>query len=125
MTTEEVGRKLVGLCQQGKNVEAVNSLFAEGAVSEEAAESPDFPRVTKGREAIRAKNEKWGAVNEIHGQEVAGPYPNGDDFAVVFKLDFTPKDGAFKGQRISMQEVGLYSVEDGKVVRERFFYAMG
>ena len=125
MNTEEVGRKLVELCQKGKNVEAVNSLFAADAVSEEAAESPDFPRVTKGREAILAKNDKWGEVNEIHGQEAVGPYPNGDDFAVIFKLDFTPKEGPFKAQRISMQEVGLYTVKDGKVVRERFFYAMG
>lgn len=28
------------------------------------------------------------------------------------------------GQRMSMDEVGVYAVRDGKVVREEFFYAM-
>jgi ketosteroid isomerase-like protein len=125
MNATEVGRKLVDLCKQGKNVEAVDTLFAPDVVSEEAMESPEFPRVTKGLEAVREKNEKWGEANEVHRQDVAGPYPNGEDFAVVFGLDFTPRVGPYKGQRTSLQEVALYTVKDGKVVREKFFYSMG
>jgi hypothetical protein len=125
MTTEDVGRKLVDLCRQGKNVEAIDTLFAAEVASEEAMESPEFPRVTKGRDAVRKKNEKWFAANDVHRQEARGPLPNGDEFAVIFVLDFTPKAGPYAGQRQTMEEVGLYTVKDGKVTRERFYYSMG
>jgi hypothetical protein len=29
------------------------------------------------------------------------------------------------GQRMIMDEVGLYTIEHGKIVREEFFYSMG
>ena len=34
-------------------------------------------------------------------------------------MDVTPK---MTGQRVSMVEVGVYTVEDGKIVREEFYY---
>ena len=41
----------------------------------------------------------------------------GDQFAVRFKLDVTPK-----GQkRIHLDEVGLYTVRNGRIVEESFF----
>ena len=42
---------------------------------------------------------------------------NGDQFAVRFALDVTPSGGA----RMTMEEVALYTVRDGKIVEERFF----
>jgi ketosteroid isomerase-like protein len=125
MNASEVGRTLVDLCTRGRNIEAIDTLFAKDVVSEEAVDSPEFPRVTKGIEGVRAKNQRWGETNEVHGQEVGGPYPNGDEFAVVFALDFTPKAGPLAGRRVKMQEVALYTVKDGKVVHEKFFYSMG
>ncbi|MBC7975998.1 MAG: nuclear transport factor 2 family protein, partial [Myxococcales bacterium] len=50
------------------------------------------------------------------------PYPNGDRFAVRFNYDVTHKPSS---KRIQMDEVALYTVKDGKIVREEFFYAMG
>jgi ketosteroid isomerase-like protein len=43
---------------------------------------------------------------------------NGDQFALRFSMDVTPKGGA----RLQMDEIGLYTVRDGKIVEERFFY---
>jgi ketosteroid isomerase-like protein len=34
-------------------------------------------------------------------------------------MDLTPKA---TGERITMDEVGLYTIRDGKIVEERFFY---
>jgi ketosteroid isomerase-like protein len=34
-------------------------------------------------------------------------------------MDITPKA---TGERIMMDEVGVYTVEDGKIVEERFYY---
>ena len=49
---------------------------------------------------------------------IEGPYVNGDQFIVRFKMDLTPKGG----QRITMDEVGLYTLKDGLIAEEQFFY---
>jgi ketosteroid isomerase-like protein len=41
---------------------------------------------------------------------------------VRFKYDVTPKH---TGKRMTMDETGLYTVRDGKIVKEEFFYTMG
>ena len=40
MNTMEIGKKLVALCSQGKNMEALVTLFADDAVSVDAAAMP-------------------------------------------------------------------------------------
>lgn len=124
MDVNEVGRRLVELCRQGKNLDAL-SLYAPDAVSVEAMGDETMPAVMKGLEAIRGKGEWWFANHEIHRASAKGPFPNGDRFAVIFDYDVTPKAGPMAGKRMAMEEVALYTVEDGKVVREEFFYSMG
>lgn len=125
MTAEEIGRKLVSLCQEGRNLEALDTLYSKDAESVEATSMPDMPARMKGLEAIRGKNEWWSANNEVHDGSAKGPFPNGDRFAVIFNFDVTPKAGPMAGQRTKMEEVGVYTVENGKIVREEFFYSMG
>jgi ketosteroid isomerase-like protein len=36
----------------------------------------------------------------------------------------TPKAGPQKGKRMQMDEIGVYTVKNGKIVREEFFYSM-
>jgi len=62
--------------------------------------------------------------HEVHGGTASGPFPHDDRFIVVFDFDITPKVGPAAGQRITMQEAGLYTVKDGKVTREEFFHDM-
>lgn len=121
MKTMEVAKAYVELCQQLKHEEAL-SLFSEDAVSVEAGAPPGQSPEARGLAAIRAKGEKWGADHEIHDGKVSGPWPNGDRFIVRFSYDLTNKPS---GQRIKMEEAGLFTVRDGKIVREEFFYAMG
>ena len=40
MTTMEIAKKLVDLCRQGKNAEALDTLFADDVVSVEAGVPP-------------------------------------------------------------------------------------
>jgi len=120
----EVGKKLVDLCRQEKNVEAVKTLFSPEAVSLEAQAGPEMPAEMKGRDAIVGKNEWWVKNNEVHQVNIKGPFPHGDRFAVFFEYDFTAKAGPMTGKRTHFEEVGLYTVKNGKVVREEFFYKM-
>ncbi len=123
MNTMEIARKMVELCGQGRNEEALNTLFAQDMVSVEACEMPGAPaRECRGLAAVKAKGEWWMANHEIHSANISGPWPHDDRFIVGFQYDVTHKPS---GQRIKMDEAALYTVNNGKIVREEFFYDMG
>jgi ketosteroid isomerase-like protein len=123
--TMEVAKKLVELCKQGKFHEATESLYAENVVSIEAGAPPGQSARVEGIAAVLAKGEWWEKNHEVHKAEVAGPWPHGDRFIVRFTLDITAKAGPMAGKRFPMDEAALYTVKDGKVVHEEFFYSMG
>jgi ketosteroid isomerase-like protein len=122
MKTMEIANELAALCRQGKNLDALNKLFAEDIVSVEAGAPPGMQRENKGLSAVKAKGEWWLANHEIHSSNITGPWPHDDRFVVGFQYDVTNKPS---GQRMKMDEVGLYTVKNGKIVREEFFYSMG
>jgi len=123
MTTLDVAQQYVSLCKQGKNAECLDKLYDKDAVSVEAVSPPSGEdRIASGLAAIREKGKSWGENNTVHKAEVAGPYPNEDRFAVRFVYDITNKPS---GQRITMDEVGLFTVKNGKITREEFFYTGG
>ena len=120
MNAKAVGERLVALCQEGKNVEAINELYAGDVVSVEAVAPPEGERTAEGIEAVLGKNQWWFENHEVHSSAVRGPYPHGEDrFCAVFDFDVTFKPA---GQRFKMEEVAHYTVQDGKIVREEFFY---
>ncbi len=122
MDTKQVGDKLVELCRQNKNMEAIDTIYDQDIISLEAQSMPEMPAEMRGIDAIRGKNQWWFDNHEVHGAEASGPYVNGDRFAVDFNYDITPKVGPMEGKRHNMQEVALYTVADGKIVKEEFFY---
>jgi ketosteroid isomerase-like protein len=124
-STLEVGKKLVAYCNAGKNLEAVNTLYSPDVESNEVHGMPEFPAQMKGIDAVRKKNQWWLDNHTIHGGETMGPWPHGDRFIVHFRFDVTAKTGPMAGKRMQMDEAGLYTVRDGKIVREEFFYDMG
>ena len=122
MTTLEVGKNLVDFCKRGEHVKAVEALYSPDIVSVEAAEMPGMPAEMKGMDAIRGKNEWWVENHVVHSANCEGPYPNGDQFIVHFSFDVTNKGSQ---QRMQMDEMGLYTVKNDKIVREEFFYVTG
>ena len=121
MSAMEIGKELVTLCKQGKNQEAIDKLYSPNIVSVEAMAMPNMDQTQTGIEAIKGKNKWWVDNHQMHGGEVNGPYPNGNQFIVQFKYDVTPKH---TGKRMTMDEMGLYTVENGKITKEEFFFAM-
>ena len=119
MNTIEIANKLVELCRQGKNTEALTTLYSNDAVSVEAMAMPGMNQEAKGLPAIKAKGEWWIANHEVHSAAVTGPWPHGDRFIVGFQYDVTNKPS---GNRMQMDEAALFTVKDGKIVREEFFY---
>jgi ketosteroid isomerase-like protein len=123
--TMEVGKKLVELCKQDKHMEAIETLYSPNIVSVEAGAPPGKSPRMEGIAAVKGKAEWWYQNHEIHSGSTEGPWPHGDRFIVRFSFEVTAKSGPMAGQRFKMDEAGLYTVKDGKIVQEEFFYHMG
>ncbi len=116
MNTHDIACDLVKLCQQGKFAEAGEKHWADNVLSVEAMGDN---REIRGKDAVRKKGEGWESAHTVHSFVVEGPYVNGEQFAVRFKMDISEKAS---GKRQTMDEVGLYTVRSGKIAEERFFY---
>jgi ketosteroid isomerase-like protein len=117
MTPREVAEEFAALCKAGQHEEAGARFWSDDIVSREAMEGEMAE--LRGRAAVKGKGEWWYANHDVHSATTTGPFVNGDAFTLIFELDVTFKQ---TGQRSQMKEVGLYTVRDGKVVEERFFY---
>lgn len=122
--TMTVGTQLVDLCRQGKEREAIETLYAPEIVSIEPIEMPGMPARVEGLADVLGKDARFFGTTEVHSREIDGPFPHGDRFAVRLKYDVTSKEGPMAGQRMVMDETALYTVKDGKIVHEEFFYHM-
>lgn len=116
MSTHDIANDLVAMCKQGKFAESGDKYWADDVVSiEPMGDNP----VSHGKAAARGKGEWWAGAHDIHGVEVAGPWVNGDQFTVRFTMDVTVKE---TGARNKMDEIALYTIKNGKIAEERFFY---
>jgi hypothetical protein len=117
MTTEEVAKKLVELCNKGDYEGAIDGLYGPEIVSVEARAMGNMPAETKGLEGVRGKLKWWMENHEVHSSKASSPFVARDTFAVRFDIDVTDKNS---GERMQLSEVGIYKVKDGKVIREEF-----
>jgi hypothetical protein len=117
MSTEDVAMRLVELCKGTEWKKAVDELYANDIVSVEPREVAGMPAEMRGIDKVRGKNDWWEENMEVHDSKVSGPFVAGDTFVVRFDIDATDKNSK---ERMQMSEVGIYTVKDDKVVRERF-----
>ncbi len=120
----EIGTRFVQLVSDGKESEALDQLYSENCVSIEGQGSDEMPARIEGLAAIRGKHQWWYDNHEVHGTQATGPFVGNrpDQFAVKFDIDVTFKP---TGERTQMSEVGLFTIQGGKVVQEEFLYQMG
>ena len=119
-TLKSVGETLVAANNDGSYKTLIDTIYDANCVSVESAPPPGGSAEAKGLDAIRGKWTWWEDNHEVHETKASGPYLHGEDrFGVVFSMDVTNKAS---GERISMQEIAIYTVKDGKIVREEFFY---
>ena len=115
MNTKEVAKAFTAALAKSDEA-AAQKLWSDDVVSLEAMEG-DMARL-EGRKAVHGKGEWWYANHTVHEMRAEGPYVHGNQFAVRFVIDVTPKGD----KRRTMDEVALYTVANGKIVEERFFY---
>jgi hypothetical protein len=118
MNTQQIANRLTELCRQGQFEAAQKELFADDAVSIEPRGMPDFPRDTKGLDAIIEKGHKFQSmVEQIHGCTVSSPLVTGNAIALALAMDVTMKGRG----RVKLEEICAYEVKDGKIISEQFF----
>lgn len=118
MTTKDVANRFNELGQTGQYDKIQDELYAENAVSIEPAHSPGMQSV-EGLEAIKEKGRQFnGMVEEMHGGYSTEPVVAGNHFSIAMGMDVTMKVGG----RMKMDEIAVYEVKDGKIVKEQFFY---
>ena len=118
MTTQEVAERFNQYAQQGKWSEIQDELYHENAESIEPAHAQGLQTVT-GLDAIKLKGVNFQqAVEEMHGGYTKEPVIAGNHFAVPMGMDVTMKGVG----RMNMDEIAVYEVKDGKIVKEQFFY---
>ncbi len=117
MNTRQVADEFTALCKAGKLEEAGERFWADDVVSLEPEAGP--MQRTDGRGQAKAKGDWFMEANEIHAFTTEGPLVNGDQFVLRFAMDLTAKE---TGERTQMEEVAVYTVRDGRIVEERFFY---
>ena len=122
MNTEEVGKKLVELCRKGEWMQATESLYAKDIVSVEPRAMGNMPAEMRGFDQVRGKTQWFMDNHEIHDSKVSGPFVARDTFVAKFDIDVTDKASK---ERMQMSEVGIYTVKDGKVIREEFLPLTG
>lgn len=116
-TTAELAKDFLALLKDHKHEAAAERYNADDIVSHEPMEGP--MAVCRGKAAVKGKGDWWTSAHEVHKMDVAGPFVNGEQFALHFDIEVTVKE---TGARQAMSEVGLYTVKNGKIVEERFFY---
>lgn len=122
--TMAVATQLVDFCRQGKEREAIETLYAPEIVSLEPVAMPGAPQRVEGLADVLAKDARFFGTTEVHSRQIDGPFPHGERFVVRLKYDVTSNEGPMAGQRMTMDETALYTVRDGKIVHEEFFYSM-
>jgi hypothetical protein len=117
MNTEEVARKVVELVRKRAWYEALDMLYDDDIVSVEAT----VPE-SRGREAVRGKIDWWVNAMQVHSFEAGTPFVARDRFVVQYDAEITEKSSK---QKRNLCEVGVYTVKNGKIVREEFLPRLG
>lgn len=120
MTTQEVANRYNELAQEGKWDKVQEELYAENALSIEPPHAAVMGmRNAEGMEAIKKKGEAFNSmVEEMHGGYCSAPVVGGNHFSVAMGMDVTMKGMG----RSKMDEIAVYEVKDGKIVKEQFFF---
>jgi ketosteroid isomerase-like protein len=117
MTTKAIADRMVELCRNGQYAQAYSELFAPDF---ESFEMPGMPmeRVV-GQEGMQQRAAYFHElVQEFHSGYFNEPQAAGNFFTLTMGYEATFKTG----ERKNFDEVAVYEVRDGKIVRERFFY---
>lgn len=119
MTTQEVADKFYELGESNQWDKIHDELYADDAESIEPPANTGFLQNAKGRAALKEKSAKFNSmIEEVYSGYSSKPIVAGNYFSVAMGMDVKMKGM----DRMNMDEIAVYKVKDGKIVKEQFFY---
>jgi ketosteroid isomerase-like protein len=107
-------KELIALAQQGNFLEAIERFYAEDATMQE---NQDPPRMGL-RALLENERKVLAAAPDIHVERVASFMVDGDRAAINWVFAYTDTTG----RKIELDEIAYQQWQNGKIVRERFYY---
>jgi ketosteroid isomerase-like protein len=113
MSTRENVQRLISLVEEGKFLEAIQEFYAEDATMQENNAPPRRGLAT----LLENERRFLGSIKEIKSR-VESFAVDGNRAAINWVFEITN----MKGQKLSLDEVAYQLWQDGKIIRERFYY---
>jgi len=118
LTTEQVAARFNELARQEKWFEIQDELFSDDVKSIEPV-TANYLQNAEGKSAVRKKGEDWvKRIEAAHDRSTSEPIVAGNHFAVARSVDITVQGLG----RIKVDEIIVYEVREGQIVKEQFFY---
>ena len=119
MTTEQVAKRYYELIQQHQYEQIQNELYTPNAISIEPENDSNLPLVVEGIEALRQKEGLF--FSQV--DQMFGSYMSETVVSTFFFSMMTGMDVKMKGkQRKKKEQICVFEVRDGRIVKEQFFY---
>ena len=119
MTTEQVAKRYYELIQQHQYEQIQNELYTPNAISIEPENDSNLPLVVEDIEALRQKEGLF--FSQV--DQMFGSYMSETVVSTFFFSMMTGMDVKMKGkQRKKKEQLCVFEVRDGKIVKEQFFY---
>ena len=116
----DVARDFTDMLRQGQFVAARERFWASDVRSIEPHDLPDgIAAEVSGIEAARVKTVRWFGTRQVHDLSIDGPFVTGNQFALF--LDMMIADLPSGADR-PFTEIAIFTVRDGRIIEERFFY---
>lgn len=119
MTTQDVANRMNELFQANKWDQVQDELFSNDCESIEPPNAAGLKNV-KGLAAIKQKGKDFNAmIEEMHNGWCSEPLVGGNFISFAMGMDVTMKGMG----RMNMEEICVYEVKEGKIVKEQFFFS--
>ena len=119
MNNKELIDRFQDLAMAEKWFEIQDESFADDVESIEPKDSPWLPDA-RGKQAVREKAMAWvNRITAVHSTFTTAPITSENHFVIGRKMDITVQDLG----RVQMDQLMLYEIRDGKIVKERFYYS--
>ena len=104
----------------GRAQEAAEKYWSTDIASIEPVDLSDgTPAIVRGLSAAREKLTRRLAQNTIEDIAIDGPFITGNRFALFIDMQIVDRA---TGMRQPFSEIAIFTVRDGKIAEERFFY---
>jgi hypothetical protein len=117
MKIDEIADNFVNWRNNDEAVRLRTELYSPDIESIEDWTTSEIGRV-KGMDGLKKKGEWLSRDFEVHDIKASAPLVADNWFSVRFEIDITDKRS---GQRAKISDIGVYKVDNGKIVKEHYF----